>query len=57
MSVPQHLYFVHSVYSFNGYALGFYCKPYPVLGENEQMNSVINYRDTFTELEVLWGTQ
>ena len=56
MSLPQCLYFVHLVYSFNGYPLGFYCKPYSVLGENEQMNSVINYRDTFTELEVLWGT-
>lgn len=48
---------VHSVSSFTGYPLGFYCKPYSVPGEDEQqMNTVMIQTDTLIP-EVLWDTQ
>lgn len=51
MSLPQHLYFPHLVYSFNGYPLSIYCKP-----SSARRGWPNVYSDTLTQLEVLWGT-
>lgn len=56
MSLPLHLYLVHSLYSSSGHPLGPYRKPHSVLGEDEQMNTVMHWRDTLKELEVSWDT-